>query len=214
MILYSSDTSPYCAPIRAAIYAKDLPIEIAEPPGGMRSEAYRALSGTGMIPCLILDDGTPLPESAVILAYLEEKFPATPLLPASPEARATARLLATLGTEGVIGPIVGLFHDLAAGVTGAQAPALERLTTGLGKIERFVADDGFAAGPVFSLADCVLGPSLLGVAAFAGMLGAPDLLTRHPKLAAYNARVTAHPAVAKVLGELAAAIAANPLPAG
>ena len=214
MILYSEDTSPYCAPVRAAIYAKNLPIEILAPPGGMRSEGYRALSGTGTIPCLMLDDGTPLPESTVILAYLEEKFPATPLLPASPEARATARLLAALGTEGVIGPIVGLFHDLSAGIPGAQATALEGLVAGLGKIERFVADDGFAAGSAFSLADCVLGPSLMGVAAFGGMLGAPDLLTRHPKLAAYNARVTEHPAVARVLGELAAAIAANPLPAG
>jgi glutathione S-transferase len=52
----------------------------------------------------------------------------------------------------------------------------------------------------------------MGVAAFAGMLGAPDLLTRHPKLAAYNARVATHPAVARVLGELQTALASNPLP--
>ena len=214
MILYSDDTSPYCAPVRVAIYAKGLPIEITEPPGGMRSEGYRALSGTGTIPCLMLEDGTPLPESTVILAYLDEKFPATPLLPASPEARALARLLVTLGTEGVTQPIVGLFHDLAAGVPTAQATALERLTAGLGWIEHFLSPEGFAAGPVFSQADCVLGPSLMGVAAFGGMLGAPDLLARHPKLAAYFGRVTAHPAVARVLGELQAAMAANPLPAG
>jgi hypothetical protein len=37
----------------------------------------------------------------------------------------------------------------------------------------------------------------MGVAAFAGMLDAPDLLARHPKLAAYFGRVTAHPAVAR-----------------
>jgi len=214
MILYASDTSPYCAPVRVAIYAKGLPIEITEPPGGMRSEGYRALSGTGTIPCLMLEDGTPLPESTVILAYLDEKFPATPLLPAAPEARALARLLVTLGTEGVIGPVVGLFHDLGAGVPTAQATALERLTAGLGWIEHFLSPEGFAAGPVFSQADCVLGPSLMGVTAFAGMLDAPDLLTRHPKLAAYFGRVTAHPAVARVLAELQAAIAANPLPMG
>ena len=109
-------------------------------------------------------------------------------------------------------PIGGLFHDLSDGVPTAQATALERLTAGLGRIEHFLSPDGFAAGPDFSQADCVLGPSLMGVAAFAGMLGAPDLLTRHPKLAAYAGRVSAHPAVAKVLGELQAAMAANPLP--
>jgi glutathione S-transferase len=212
MILYSDDTSPYCAPVRVAVYAKGLAIQILAPPGGLKSDAYRALSGTGTIPCLALDDGSALPESTVILGYLDEKFPAPSLLPGSAEARARALLLVRLGMDGVIGPIVGLFHDLGAGVATAQATALERLETGLGRIELFLAGDGFAAGPDFSQADCVLGSSLMGVAAFAGMLGAADLLTRHPKLAAYNARVVQHPAVAKVLAELQAAIAANPLP--
>jgi glutathione S-transferase len=211
MILYSEATSPYSAVVRVAVYAKQLPIEIAAPPGGLKSDEYRALSGTGTVPCLWVDGWT-LPESTVILAYLDDKFPAEPLLPGSAEERARALLLVRLGVDGVIAPIVGLFHDLSAGVATAQATALERLTMGLARVEHFVADDGFAAGAAFTQADCVLGPSLMGVAAFAGMLGAPDLLTRHPKLAAYAGRVAQHPAVAKVLGELQAAMAANPLP--
>jgi glutathione S-transferase len=212
MILYSDDTSPYCAPVRAAIYAKGLAIEIAPPPGGLKSDEYRALSVTGTIPCLRLDDGSPLPESTVILGYLDEQFPEHPLLPAAPEARARVQLLVRLGMDGVVGPLVGLFHDLAGGAPHARETALERLIQGLGRIEQFLAADGYAAGPEFSQADCVLGPALMGPAAFAGMLGAPDLITRHPLLAAYNARVAAHPAVAKVLGELQAALAATPLP--
>ena len=212
MILYSEPTSPYSAVVRVAVYAKQLPIEIAAPPGGLKSDEYRALSGTGTVPSLWLDEGWALPESTVILAYLDDKFPAEPLLPGTAEQRAKALLLVRLGVDGVIGPIVGLFHDLSDGVPTAQATALERLTAGLGRVEHFLADEGFAAGPAFSQADCVLGPSLMGVGAFAGMLGAPDLLTRHPKLAAYAGRVAQHPAVAKVLGELQAAMAANPLP--
>lgn len=212
MILYSETTSPYSAVVRVAVYAKGAAIEIAAPPGGLKSDEYRAFSGTGTVPCLRLDDGSALPESTVILGYLDEKFPEPPLLPAGAEARARALLLVRLGVDGVIAPLVGLFHDLSAGVPTAQATALEGLTSGLGKVEHFLSAEGFAAGPAFSQADCVLGPSLLGVAAFGGMLGAPDLLTRHPKLTAYNARVAAHPAVAKVLGELQAALAANPLP--
>ena len=214
MILYSDDTSPYCAPVRALIYAKDLNLMVAPPPGGLRSEDYRALTGTGTIPCLILDDGTPLPESTAILEYLDERFPEPSMLPGSAEARGKARLLVRLGLDGAIGPMVGLFHDLAEGLPTAKATALERLEAGLGRIEHFLAADGFAAGPQFSQADCVLGPSLMGIAAFGPMLGAPDLLARHPKLAGYWGRVSAHPAVARVIGELQAALAASPLPAG
>jgi glutathione S-transferase len=211
MILYSEATSPYSAVVRVAVYAKQLPIEIAAPPGGLKSQEYRALSGTGTIPCLKLDDGSALPESTVILAYLDEKFPERPLLPASAEGRARALLLVRLGADGLIDPLVGLFHDLSAGLATAQMTALERLT-GLGRVEHFLAADDFAAGPAFSQADCVLGPSLMGVGAFAGMRGEPDLLSRHPKLANYAGRVSQHPAVAKVLGELQAAMAVNPLP--
>jgi len=41
----------------------------------------------------VLDDGFTLPESEVIMAYLEEMHPETPLLPVDPAERARARLL-------------------------------------------------------------------------------------------------------------------------
>jgi len=213
MILYSEPTSPYSAVARVAIYAKELSIEIAPAPGGLDSEEYRQVSGTKTVPCLILDDGSPLPESTVIIGYLDEKFPDRSLLPASAEARAHVALLVRLGVEGVLDPLVGFFHDLSEGRADARATAVKLLETGFGKLERFVADEGFAAGPKFSQADCVLGPALFGVGALACMLGAPDLLSRRAKLAGYAARVAAHPAVARVLGELQSAMAANPLPA-
>ena len=48
------------------------------------------LNATGRVP--ILDDGFVLPESAVIMEYLEERYPSPALLPADPAARAAARL--------------------------------------------------------------------------------------------------------------------------
>ena len=209
MLLYSDDTSPWCAPVRAAIYAKGLDVKIAPPPGGMRSEDYRRISVTGTIPCLVLEDGSPLPESAVILAYLDEKFPASPLAPADPEGRARVALLQRLTENGVLTPLVGFFHDMTAGDPNAGATARERLGAGLDRLEHFVAAEGYAAGPAFTRADCVLGPALFGVPALGGMLGDTELLARRPKLAAYAGRVAQHPAVAKVLGELQAALAAS-----
>lgn len=209
MILYSDDSSPWCAPVRAAIYAKGLDIQIAAPPGGMKSDEYRAISGTGTIPCLMLDDGSPLPESAVIVAYLDEKFAATPLRPADPEGRAHVALVLRLAEGGLLTPLVQFFHDMQEGNPKAPAAAVERLTAGLARLERFVAPGGYAAGPAFTQADCVMAPALFGVKALGGMLGAPALLAAFPNLTAYDAHAAAHPAIAKVLGELGAALAAS-----
>ena len=211
MILYSDDTSPWCAPVRAAIYAKGLTLPIEAPPGGTRSDAYRAISGTGTIPCLVLDDGAPLPESAVIVAYLDEKYPERPLRPADAEGRARVALMLRLAEGGILVPLVQFFHDMSEGDPQAGPKATQRLTTGLARLEQFVADGGYAAGPAFSQADCVLGPALFGVKAMGPRIGAPDLLGACPKLAAYDGRVSQHPAVAKVVGELAAALAASAL---
>ncbi len=216
MLLYSEDSSPWCAPVRAAIYAKGLDVRIASPPEGMKSDEYRRISVTGTIPCLVLDDGSPLPESAVILAYLDEKFTHLPLAPADPEGRARVALLQRLAEGGVLTALVEFFHDMGAGApdAAATATARERLSVGLDRLEHFLAADGYAAGPAFTRADCVLGPALFGVTAMGGLLGDTELLSRRPKLAAYAGRVSRHPAVAKVLGELQAALAASSTAAG
>jgi glutathione S-transferase len=88
------------------------------------------------------------------------------------------------------------------------------LGAGLDRLEHFVAAEGFAAGPAFTRADCVLGPALFGVPAMGGLLGDATLLAKRPKLAAYAGRVSQHPAVAKVLGELQTALAASGMAAG
>jgi maleylpyruvate isomerase len=200
--------------VRAAIYAKRLDVQIAPPPGGMKSDAYRQISVTGTVPCLVLDDGSALPESAVILAYLDEKFPERPLAPTDAEGRARVALLQRLAENGVLVPLVQFFHDMTAGDPNAGASARERLGAGLDRLEHFIAADGYAAGPAFTRADCVLGPALFGVPALGGMLGDATLLAKRPKLAAYAGRVSQHPAVAKVLGELQAALAASGMAAG
>jgi hypothetical protein len=47
-----------------------------------------------------------------------------------------------------------------------------------------------------------------------GLIGDAELLSRRPKLAAYAGRVSQHAAIAKVLGELQAALAASSMAAG
>ncbi len=96
MKLYSANLSPYSARARLAIYAKGLDVEIAPPPGGLKSPEYLALNPMGKAPSLELADGTVIPESEIVVEYLEDAFPARPLRPAKPADAARARVLARL----------------------------------------------------------------------------------------------------------------------
>ena len=210
LTLWNEDSSPYCAPVRAAIYAKGIDLAIEPPPGGLHSEEYRAASLTGTVPCLRLEDGSPLPESAVIIDYLDDRFPSNPLKPADPEGRARVRLVQRIAEGDLVGPMVQLFHDLRAGDgDAARARTRLRFERGLGLIEQLTGAEGFIAGPDLTTADCIFAPSLMGVAMFAAGLGRPSLIADHPKIAAYQVRAFAHPAIARVMGELQRALTAS-----
>jgi glutathione S-transferase len=83
---------PYCARVRIALEEKGLDYETVEVDLGHRPEWLVELNPPkGRVP--VLDDGWTLPESQVILEYLEERYPKHPLLPTDPAERARARLL-------------------------------------------------------------------------------------------------------------------------
>jgi glutathione S-transferase len=83
---------PYCARVRIALAEKQLEVETVEVDLSDRPQWLRELNPpAGRVP--VLDDGFMLPESEVIMAYLEERHPERPLLPSDPADRARARLL-------------------------------------------------------------------------------------------------------------------------
>ena len=91
MRLIDAGRCPYCARVRIALAEKQLEFETVEIDLSDRPAWVYELNTTGRVP--ILDDGFALPESEVIMAYLDERYPQSPLLPADPVARARARLL-------------------------------------------------------------------------------------------------------------------------
>jgi glutathione S-transferase len=88
--LIDAPACPYCARVRIALAEKALEWETVEIDLRNRPAWVYELNATGRVP--ILDDGFVLPESAVIMEYLEERYPSPALLPADPAARAAARL--------------------------------------------------------------------------------------------------------------------------
>jgi glutathione S-transferase len=203
MKLYSENSSPFSAPVRLAIYAKELDIEVEPPPGGLLSAKFHAINPLGTIPCLMLDSGTPLPESVAILDYLEEKFPHPALRPQGAEARAHVRLLQRIGELQIMAPLVELARlDGHATSDPTFAMWLTRLIRGLSSLQIYLRDDGLAAGRQLTLADCHLAPGLFLLSKVGRAIGKPHLLHAYPPILRYVEASGAHPAVHRVLHEM------------
>jgi maleylacetoacetate isomerase len=97
MILYDYYRSSAAYRLRIALNLKGLkpdrkPIHLRK--GEQRSDEYRKLNPQGLVPMLVLDDGTRLTQSLAIIEYLDEKYPEPALLPRDAKERAWARAIA------------------------------------------------------------------------------------------------------------------------
>ena len=62
--------------------------------GDQRHDAYRALNPQGLVPALQTDSGVVLTQSLAIVEWLDETFPAPPILPSDRDLRAQVRAFA------------------------------------------------------------------------------------------------------------------------
>lgn len=90
MKLYDAARCPYCARVRMALVEKAIDYETVEIDLGNRPSWIYELNPSGKVP--VLDDGFVLPESVVIMEYLDERYPEHRLLPDDLVERAKVRL--------------------------------------------------------------------------------------------------------------------------
>lgn len=91
MKLYDAARCPYCARVRIALAEKGLDFETVEIDLRNRPAWIYELNPSGRVP--VLDDGFVLPESLLIMEYLDERYPEHALLPEDLVERAQARLV-------------------------------------------------------------------------------------------------------------------------
>jgi glutathione S-transferase len=90
--LYDAPRCPYCARVRLVVAEKGIEPETVQVDLSNRPLWLLELNPpNGRVP--VLDDGFVLPESEVIMGYLEELIPSPALLPERLSERAEARLL-------------------------------------------------------------------------------------------------------------------------
>ena len=197
MKLFSLALSPFAARVRVAVHAKNLPIEIVAPPSDWRtSPEFKKLNPLVRVPVLVLDDGTALAESGVIVEYLEDTYPETSLRPRSSKDLARVRFITQVGEHYVmpsIMPLFGLFDTKARDEVAITAQ-LAKLDAALKQLNDLLPPGTYANGDRLTTADAWLTPlrySLDGLMNFSGRM---NILDRHDAVRTYAdvARRDAH----------------------
>jgi glutathione S-transferase len=209
MKLYGGNLSNFVTKSKIAMYEKGLAVELTPPPGGgAKSPGYLAINPFGKVPALDAD-GTIVAESEVINEYLEDKYPAKPLMPKSPEARARVRSFTRfhdLYLEPPIRALLGQMNPASRDPRIVEEKVTE-ITRTADVLEKMLSGGGgYAAGADFSLADCALAPTILFATMMLGAFGTKPILEGRPKLAAWWSHVQERPSVKRALSEQMAAI--------
>jgi glutathione S-transferase len=189
LTLYDADRCPYCARIRIVLAEKGLLYETVVVDLDDRPAWIYEKNPLGKVPVLEEDDFV-LPESAVIMEYLEERYPEPPLWPADPAERAAGRLLLERFDQ-----LSRPYYALRRGDEDAR----EHLDAELAGLDSLLASRPFLTGREFGLADAAYLPWILRAET---MLGVD--LDAHPALADWAARSGARPSVAAETALLAA----------
>lgn len=181
LTLYDAPRCPFCARARIALAEKGVQHETVLVDLDERPAWIYEKNVTGRVP--VLEEGSfLLPESAVILEYLEQRFPDPPLLPADASERALVRLrIFRFDTLGVS------YYKARRG----DEDALPQLEAVLGDLDTLLAAQPYLSGSAYGLADIAYVPWLLRLPQVAGL--DPEAW---PALADWIGRLLERPAVA------------------
>jgi glutathione S-transferase len=162
-------------------------VSIFEGEGG--SDAYRAISPTGTVPAIVLEDGRALAESNAILMFLGQ---GTPYLPADAFGQAKVWQWLCFEQERIESQIGALRHWTLTGKLARRPEVLVELKRSAGGnalaiLERELATRTFIAGDRYGIADI----ALFAYASRADEAGFD--LAAYPHLQAWIARVRAQP---------------------
>ena len=207
MKLYSVDLSPYATRVRIQIRMKNLPIEILPPPEQLRTPEFRAKFTLGKIPVLELPDGSYIPDSWVIMGYLEDTHPETPLRPTAARARADMNLLARFADTYLTPTLFPLFQAFAnmPNEEGKKAHA-DNLKIEVAKLDALLSELPDYTDRDIHLGDIALAPNLFLAIALAPMFGEADLLSDLDNIRGYWQYLNTQTEIKKGVDEMSVAL--------
>jgi glutathione S-transferase len=200
LTLHMHPLASYCWKVLLALYDAGTPFRSVQIDGIPKDkDDYAALWPIAKMP-LLQDRGHIVPETSIIIEYLQDHHPgSTTLIPMDREIAREARLWDRFFDLYVHTPMQKLVSDHmrpegARDAVGA-AEARSTLDTAYGMLDRRVAERVWIAGDAFSIADCAAMPPLFYLGAIHPYRSA------YPALAAYFERLASRASAQRVIRE-------------
>jgi len=160
MKLLGSPASPYTRKVRIVLVEKRIDCDIERVDVQPVDNAVNARNPLGKIPTLVLDDGTALYDSRVIVEFLDNASPIARLIPEENRERLAVRRWEALADGVLDAGILVRYESLqpenerSAAWVGKQATRMRR---GLAQMQEDLGDKPWCQGERYALADIALG---------------------------------------------------------
>lgn len=201
MKLYYHPLSTYAQKVLTALYEKGIEFEphIVQLMDQAESAKYREIYPMGKVPLLVLDDGYMIPESSIIIEYLDS-VTGPQLIPSDPERGRKTRFKDRMFDQYLIESIGTLFFQGLKPEAARDQERIDKAKFRIGVTYQFMNEEfgkqPFANGDEFLMSDC---------AGAAGLFYAPQLapFEEHEHIKAYWERVKQRPSIQRVHKEAA-----------
>lgn len=163
MKLIGTNASPYTRKTRIVAAEKKIEFEyVIDSPWG-EATAVRATNPLGKVPVLVLEDGTTLFDSRVIVEHLDQISPVGKLIPANNRERTEVKRWEALA-DGVLDAAIAIRLEGLRDASLRSSTWVDRQNAkalaGVAEMEKQLGTKIWCAGPTFTLADIAVGACL------------------------------------------------------
>ncbi len=163
MKLIASLTSPYARKVRIALAEKKIEYDLVEESPYAAETTVPNYNPLGKVPVFVLDDGTTLFDSRVIVEYLDTVSPVSRLIPEPNRQRIGVRRWEALA-DGICDAAVAIVLESKRAARQQDKLWLQRqrrkIDLGLEELAHDLGDKAWCNGEAFSLADIATGCAL------------------------------------------------------
>lgn len=163
MKLIASSTSPYARKVQIVLAEKMIEYQLVEESPWAPGNPLHAYNPLGKVPVLVLDDGTALFDSRVIVEYLDNVSPVSHLIPDPARQRIAVKKWEALA-DGVCDATVAIVLErrrpAAAQSTDWILRQQRKIADGVGELARELEEKPWCNGEGYTLADIATGCAL------------------------------------------------------